>query len=534
MCFRRLLSLYNKVEPECNLLFGPFYLYVEATGLSVSEAALQRVDKIWKLFSSNPKPANVPFCVGVVIDSHWVAAESDFTLSQLYREKKAPEQVTAGIIVAENRPIAEQLWRPAGPWCTPSTMPPKLLRKGLPDPPSDRYISGTFQKDLKAKDPLAETIIDAAILGAFHHATVIAPPEVRRKVYAGTVDRAALIDSLPSRELYFLVAEHVIAITKGHPALHMAVSATCTGFDVYCREALTRVPRKKLWVFGQPQKTPRRCRSAPSARQKLATCSAAALLPAITRALGIKLKTTAPPVHNREAFELGRVTASAHLDILTLEKLLTPAAAAVFCAELMGAGRPVKKATSAVAKLSPKNKDLLSAFFRGRMAVAAGLSSTLRAFPKNECEVLVCRRCMTLRSGSKGLGRLNSSGVNINCLNGNITCLDCGGDVFSVQLGAVVWRQLIKKPTLITMCDECKLPTTISDASAIGAGYLCHACMEQHRRVPDLCICGEFGNTKNLARVATNTKTVLYAICDMCARQGIPQRPLSLKSCYIY
>lgn len=64
MCFSRLLSLYTPVEPEVHILFGPFYLFVEQTKLSVSEAALARVDRIWKLFKANPKPANVPFCVG--------------------------------------------------------------------------------------------------------------------------------------------------------------------------------------------------------------------------------------------------------------------------------------------------------------------------------------------------------------------------------------------------------------------------------------------------------------------------------------
>ena len=63
MCFSRLLSLYTPI-PEARILFQPFYIFVEETGLSVSEAALERVDRIWKLFKENPKPANVPFCVG--------------------------------------------------------------------------------------------------------------------------------------------------------------------------------------------------------------------------------------------------------------------------------------------------------------------------------------------------------------------------------------------------------------------------------------------------------------------------------------
>ena len=68
---------------------------------------------------------------GVVIDSHWPAVESSATLSELYRTGNAPEQVTS-VIVTDNKPVAEQLWTAS------ACVPPKLLRKGLPDPPSDR------------------------------------------------------------------------------------------------------------------------------------------------------------------------------------------------------------------------------------------------------------------------------------------------------------------------------------------------------------------------------------------------------------
>ena len=76
MVYQRLLSLYKSVEPDSQLLFGPFYLYVEASGLTPSEAAADRVDRIWTLFNRHPKPANVPYCVGICIDSHWPAVES--------------------------------------------------------------------------------------------------------------------------------------------------------------------------------------------------------------------------------------------------------------------------------------------------------------------------------------------------------------------------------------------------------------------------------------------------------------------------
>ena len=104
----------------------------------------------------------------------------------------------------------------------------------------------------------------------------------------------------------------------------------------------------------------------------------------------------------------------------------------------------------------------------------------------------------------------------------------------SVKLGAVVWRQLIKKPMLITMCDNCKLPTTVDESSVIGAGYLCKTCMATAPRVPDLCVCGELGNPRSLVRVASSRKTVLYAMCDFCARGGLPETALSLKSAQIY
>lgn len=371
-------------------------------------------------------------------------------------------------------------------------------------------------------------MIDAAVLGAFQHATLIAPPLIRRQVYNNAIDRVGLIESLASRELYYLVSEYVVAITRGHSALLLAVESMCVDFDVYAKEAITRTPRRKLWQLGKAEKSSRRCRSAATARQRTVTTDASIMLPAIIRALSIRLKTTAPPTIHRDAFEVGRKTASACLNIGVLEELLTPPIAKKFCADLMGENRPVKKATVAVAGLGEK-KAVLSAYFRGWLAANAGDSPTLRAFPVDECEVLVCTNCSTLRSGAKGLGRLNSKGVNIDCSTNSITCIDCGGETASVKLGQVIYRQLIKKNILVTMCDSCRLPTTVTEGSAIGAGFMCATCLKSLRRVPELCICGELGGPK-FARVASARKTILYAICEMCARRGLPETEMSLET----
>ena len=52
-----------------------------------------------------------------------------------------------------------------------------------------------------------------AILGAFHHATQIAPPFIRERVYNGEIDRYAVLKGCTSGELYKMVAEFIVGIT---------------------------------------------------------------------------------------------------------------------------------------------------------------------------------------------------------------------------------------------------------------------------------------------------------------------------------
>ena len=102
-------------------------------------SARNRIEAIWKLFNDSPKPLNVPFTVGVVIDAHWPAIKAGGTLSKLYRAKIAPEQVNNVMIAVNNTAeLAEKLWRPQPFLVEPGVDQSRLLKKGQPNPCSMR------------------------------------------------------------------------------------------------------------------------------------------------------------------------------------------------------------------------------------------------------------------------------------------------------------------------------------------------------------------------------------------------------------
>ena len=147
-------------------------------------------------------------------------------------------------------------------------------------------------------------MIDCAILGAYPHATTIAPNNVRKKVYAGKVNYSAVVNACSSRgrqsggtkallrthvlaalDLFNIVAEFVIAITMLHPALSHAVSYNPDWKD-YKTAAVTEVPRTKLFKLALGDRNvvqPRRSRVSGAGEAARNDVSSASGFPAIVK-----------------------------------------------------------------------------------------------------------------------------------------------------------------------------------------------------------------------------------------------------------
>ena len=110
--------------------------------MDVAEAAKCRIAEIWTVYKMNVAPMDVSYIVGVVIDHHWPATQFTGSLSELYRQSLAPEQTNGSVITAETLgpEVAEKLWQPAPTSLTPPNDAPKLLRKGMPNPCSIRWV----------------------------------------------------------------------------------------------------------------------------------------------------------------------------------------------------------------------------------------------------------------------------------------------------------------------------------------------------------------------------------------------------------
>jgi hypothetical protein len=257
----RLFQLNGKTKSD---VFLPFDAYCAARPwLSPAAAARTRIDDVWAMWNALDPTCHVgvPQLIGYFIDTHIPLIQTDpapATMQLVYKAKLNPEQqfgfpCTLNMMPEATTPREKELRELICMACphadsTPSatgTAPMlKLIRKGLPNQSSVRYIRPQFQRcnTTTASRALAVYLYRLSLLGGYPHSTAIADPSTRIRVYANRDSTVfATVARITSRALYTIVAEPIATVFQTDVALMLRVGGAA-GVQAYIA-ALTTEPK---------------------------------------------------------------------------------------------------------------------------------------------------------------------------------------------------------------------------------------------------------------------------------------------------
>jgi hypothetical protein len=262
----RLMRLFQITGTKKHMhLFVPFDAYCAARpGLTPAAAARGRIDAVWAMWMALPaacRGSGIPQLLGYFIDTHIPLIQTDpapATTQLVYKAGLNPEQQGQFPCTLNMMPEAmttretdlRELIRAACPGTdtashTTGTAPIlKLIRKGLPNQSSVRYIRPQFQRcnTTTASRALAVYLHRLSSLGGYPHSTAIADIPTRIRIYAERDSTVfATVAKITSKALYTIVAEPIATVFQADVALMLRVEGT-SGVQTYIT-ALTTDPK---------------------------------------------------------------------------------------------------------------------------------------------------------------------------------------------------------------------------------------------------------------------------------------------------
>ena len=211
-----------------------------------STAARTRMDNIWEAWhtclaaNSNLLQTDYPQAVGYFLDCHvrLVTQGKHKSIAYIMQNKLAPEQSTSTLKISQKLHNAvASLWHEP----TSCTMPIiKLLQKGLPRPRSVRYIRPQVIRCgmCETSKEIGRELIINWMLGRYAHRKDIAGPKRRIAAWGQNFEQLSkVLLQLPSRSLYYVIAECLAAVTVNSPSLHIRAVGTVKGFANYVHHA---------------------------------------------------------------------------------------------------------------------------------------------------------------------------------------------------------------------------------------------------------------------------------------------------------
>lgn len=254
----KLLRCFLKCYPMAEKVFVPFDRYCAATKCSdASVAAKQRVDDVWAMWEvcGPTAPVGTAQLVGYYIDLHiplLTRSPRVTQIHQIYQLKLAPEQ-NATFPVTYKLPFCApngtetdldtmvgNLWVVPPPKMNASWTPAmKLLRKGMPDTKTVRYIQPQAARCLHAANSrdLLCFISKLHSLGGYRHTTHLATPAARIALYQQPPD--VLIRTIVSKlasDVYKVLAESISAVLVCNVTLMIEAERVSRDLAAYIRK----------------------------------------------------------------------------------------------------------------------------------------------------------------------------------------------------------------------------------------------------------------------------------------------------------
>lgn len=232
------------------------YVHTHAIGGPMQQLARERMELVWAgwhtCLRQQPELADTecPQYIGLYMDAHiaLVNCSADSTLSQVYRQRLAPEQSQLSLAASKELVAAvSSVWHLTK---TKSHIN-DLFLKGKPGVLSVRYIRPQLQRcrSAIASQAIASEMLQAWMLGRHSTRQKIAGPAKRVAVCAMTYEQLlARVSCLTSRQLYYIIAECIAVVTISHAHLHVMACGICSEFQAYFDDATTPYHRKKRGV----------------------------------------------------------------------------------------------------------------------------------------------------------------------------------------------------------------------------------------------------------------------------------------------
>lgn len=361
----------------------------------------------------------------------------------------------------------------------------RLLRKGLPSPPSTRYISDQLERSMDL--PLVSSIVTKFALGYYRTSSSVANPELRERILGHHPLSLCkiLLEHFSNREVYYVIAEFLIGETMNHTALLHAlcprikwtthVQDITTVTNKFLRPAFFQVfmgcvkPTFDSSFLSKPQPAT----MTPSAIQQ----------PDITtlaKALGVTIKSI-PKVPLSLYCYIRRPMLGQGLSQKKLRQCGFTRWADI--ALLCGSQR---RLSQFVKSLSTNDANILGAFVIGLLHQKICVVSPIPD-QSVDCMVVVCQHCLSLCSRYKGDSKSTSVTVRVDLYSKTRYCSGCNSsDLTTINLRH---HSICAKDTIIRVCRFCAKAT--SGFSLVGTSAICLRCNKKllQSLQPSRCFC---------------------------------------------
>lgn len=501
--------------------------------------------EIYRLYQQHDvsPQAQLHYMIGCVMDAHIRLGTNNQSLTsdQIYRQKLAPEQTNITDIWCQDRflnasNLAEVVWDSKLGNTVSETRAKqiitaadeKLLKKGLPNPSSIRFIADQLKTHYMSND---QTIVIPLtlcfLLGGYKHCTYIASPLIRLAAYKHSRNAERMYEwvfsTLNSRELYSMISEFIVAITKTNSALEHVLSHI-TPWDIYSVQSTTVCDayiRKKVHVLVDnsipcPESFQGLSRKLFIQNKigQLFDVNApltAQFMSMAFRVFNVKYRIPASVIKNvggqEKAREIYKIAIDnmmlGRLNRAVLHKMGVPRFECNRIGEILNMYnvKYTKRMTKLYSQLSNKAKAIIYLYLHSIMQKNRLQYMSLQRPATQRCEgsvVLCCLSCYTYRSKAKGMGKKNSTtGIHIDLTKYGVECASCHSkDIHKIDMSLGVIRVPTtgdKTDMTISMCSRCNNPFVLKNRFCIGADLYCKECYKKtlSALVPTHCFCGK-------------------------------------------
>jgi hypothetical protein len=472
------------------------------------------------------------YMLGGLIDTHWslILNDSPLPVYMAYASGLEPDGVAIESLVHDSQMVSndflENIWHDLQDTMVEPQFKVlwRLLSKGLPRPSSIRYILKSLKFTLSQPTPDEHVveIVRRFLLGAFQHVTVIAPPAVRMLLFKDDAVEYCLtkMTEMSSKELYIMLSESVISISRHHQALFSLLELRSVWKAYYNQSiAVANEQLRRNWysvTTACPKPRSPKINIAPAPNRSPAYLVHQAFQRALNSSrykLPIKIVSSANKAMSLQL--VYRLLRRMPTDDMIYPEMLcrigmTSQGVKMLVNEcnLIRNGRIQKQVNRIVGLLSPEDRALLTMCFHYKQMRNSLCIRRLYGVPRRTAKlspgfVLVCYSCFTIRSQSRGFRKKKTKeGALLDTMvfdqtlemQGQPICSECKScDVRAVDVtNHVVRGYSINSPgvvTAITMCTRCHAPTKI--AGRIGVFPYCETCLKEAKEqlVAKVCVC---------------------------------------------